>query len=78
MRRTLIIAAAAFVLGGLSNQAFAERQPRMRDALAHLNNALDSLQKASSDKGGHRVKAIDLTKQAIDQVKEGMKFDNKN
>ncbi len=78
MRRTLVIAAAAFCLGGFANQAFAERQPRMRDAIRHLESALSSLKKASADKGGHRVKAIALTKEAIDEVKKGIAFDNKH
>ena len=78
MRRTLIIAAAAFCLGGFANQAFAERQPRMRDALGHLQSALNSLQKASADKGGHRVKAIQSTKEAIEEVKKGIAFDNRH
>lgn len=34
--------------------------------------------KATADKGGHRVKAIQLTKDAIDEVKKGIAFDNKN
>jgi hypothetical protein len=78
MRRTLIIAAAAFCLGGFSTQAFAERQPRMREALVQLQSALGSLQKATADKGGHRVKAIQLTKDAIEEVKKGIAFDNKH
>jgi hypothetical protein len=78
MRRTLIIAAAAFCLGGFANQAFADRQPKMRDGLVHLEKALNSLQAATHDKGGHRVKAIQLTKDAIEEVKKGIAFDNKN
>lgn len=78
MRRTLIIAAATFCLGGFANQAFADRQPRMRDALGHLQSALNSLEKATADKGGHRVKAIQSTKDAIEEVKKGIAFDNKN
>ncbi|MDY7226872.1 hypothetical protein [Hyalangium rubrum] len=78
MRRTLLIAAAAFCLGGFATQAYADRQPRMKDALVHLQSALDSLEKAASDKGGHRVKAIQSTKDAIDEVKKGIAFDNKH
>ena len=48
----------------------------MREAITSLEQALGSLDKASPDKGGHRLKAIDLTKQAIAEVKEGIKFDN--
>ncbi len=78
MRRTLIVAAAAFCLGGFATQAFAEKQPRMHEALVSLQTALGSLEKATPDKGGHRVKAIELTKQAIEEVKAGVEFDNKH
>jgi hypothetical protein len=54
-----------------------EAQPRMRAALKHLRIAKDQLQRATTDKGGHRVKAIELTGAAIDQVQEGIKFDNR-
>ncbi len=54
-----------------------EAQPRTRAALKHLRIAKDQLQRATTDKGGHRVKAIELTGAAIDQVQEGIKFDNR-
>ncbi|MFL5350751.1 MAG: hypothetical protein ACJ8AT_38765 [Hyalangium sp.] len=76
MRRNLMIAVVAFCLGACATQAFAEKQPRMHDALASLKSALDSLEKASADKGGHRVKAIEHTRQAIEEVKAGIEFDN--
>jgi hypothetical protein len=78
MRRTLVVAAAAFCLGGFATQAFADKQPRMQDALASLKSAFGSLEKATADKGGHRVKAMELTKQAIEEVKAGIEFDNKH
>ena len=59
------------------NTAGADVQPKMHDALGHLQSALTSLQNASADKGGHRVKAINLTKSAIEQIEKGIKFDNK-
>jgi hypothetical protein len=59
------------------NTAGADVQPKMRDALGNLKSALASLQDATPDKGGHRVKAINLTKSAIEQVEKGIQFDNK-
>lgn len=76
MRRTVLAATVAFFIGGFANQALAERQPRMRDAVAHLEKALSSLKNAAPDKGGHRVKAIGLTEQALGEVREGIQFDN--
>ena len=59
-------------------RAGAEPQPHMKSALSSLEAALGQLQKASADKGGHRVKAIELTQGAIEQVKQGIAFDNKH
>ncbi|RKG99326.1 hypothetical protein D7V97_31840 [Corallococcus sp. CA053C] len=80
MRRSIVAATAtvAFFLGCATNHAYAERQPRMRDALVHLESALADLRAASSDKGGHRAKAISLTEQAIASVREGIQFDNRH
>jgi hypothetical protein len=47
-------------------------QPHMQNAKSALENAKDNLEKASTDKGGHRVKALDLVKEAIDEVKKGI------
>jgi hypothetical protein len=56
--------------------AYAEKQPHMEHALKDLQNAKKQLEEADHDKGGHRVKAIDLINQAISQVKEGIEYDN--
>ena len=73
----------SFALAGalaLSNvpSVLADVQPKMHDALASLQAAETALQNAAHDKGGHRVKALELTRAAITQVKAGIKFDNKN
>jgi hypothetical protein len=47
-------------------------QPHMQNALSALENAKDNLNRATSDKGGHRVKAIDYVKDAISEVKKGI------
>lgn len=53
-------------------------QPHMEAALQSLEQARASLEKASADKGGHRVKAIKLVDDAIAQVKSGIEFARKN
>ncbi|HTE49303.1 MAG TPA: hypothetical protein VK698_00410 [Kofleriaceae bacterium] len=55
-----------------------EAQPNMRTALGYLRQAKNSLQRAVPDKGGHRVKAVELTNAAIDEVQRGMRFDNRH
>ncbi len=62
---------------GMVSTAGAEPQPHMKSALNSLEGALGQLEKATADKGGHRVKAIDHVKQAIAEVKAGIAFDNK-
>lgn len=62
----------------LVRSAQAEPQPRMRGALELLESAKQVLEKATPDKGGHRVKAIELTKQAIEEVRAGVRYDNEH
>lgn len=78
MRRSIAIAATTFALGTLAGQAFADRQPHMRDALRHLEKGLGALESATADKGGHRVKAIALTRDAIAETRKGIEFDDKH
>jgi hypothetical protein len=54
----------------------AETQTHMSAALDHLQQAEKELEAASHDKGGHRVKAISLIKQAEAQVQQGIQYDN--
>jgi len=58
--------------------ASAEPQPRMHQALQELRAAASSLEAANHDKGGHRAKALELTRAAIGQVEAGIKYDNRH
>jgi hypothetical protein len=53
-------------------------QPHMQAALDALKLARRELDQADSDKGGHRVKAISLVNDAINQVEKGIQFDRKH
>jgi len=53
-------------------------QPQMRDAHAALKNAEKHLENATSDKGGHRVKALELVREAIKEVERGIAYDRRN
>jgi hypothetical protein len=46
----------------------------IRAALEQLRSAKKSLENAGRDFGGHRAKALELTKKAIDEVEEAIKF----
>jgi hypothetical protein len=75
---TLIFAGLLVLVLGFSTMRVvnAEPQPHMRAALASLQTAKNQLEKASHDKGGHRVRAIGLINQAIAEVEKGIAFDN--
>lgn len=49
-------------------------QPHMYGARNDLQQAVNALQTAQDDKGGHRIAAINLAQQAIDQVNLGIEF----
>lgn len=66
----------AFALSLASPPADSAPQPMMKKALSTLNTAKSQLQKATADKGGHRVKAIDLIDQAVREVQAGIDYDN--
>ncbi|HSO33197.1 MAG TPA: hypothetical protein VLT33_11775 [Labilithrix sp.] len=56
--------------------AHADAQPKMQAALTSLESARASLEVATTDKGGHRVKALQATKDAIEETKKGIAYDN--
>ncbi|MUL48683.1 hypothetical protein FZI85_19245 [Mycobacterium sp. CBMA293] len=62
----------AITFTGLGTGVAAADQWRMFDARDDLQNAKNALQAAEPDKGGHRVNAINLVQQAIDQVNWGI------
>ena len=47
-------------------------QPHMQRALDLLRDAKSNLEAATSDKGGHRVRAIGFVNDAMDEVKKGI------
>jgi len=75
LQLTLFAAVAALLLAA---PAFAEPQPHMKAALKSLEEAKVQLEKATADKGGHRVKAIALINSAIEETKKGIEFDDKH
>ena len=57
-------------------QRHPEPQPHMREALEALRSAEHHLNAATGDKGGHRVRAIQLVNQAEAEVQRGIQWDN--
>lgn len=61
----------------LATIAYAD-QPYMRAARTNLQQARAQLQAALSNKGGHRMKAIEHVNNAIGLVNQGIAFDRRN
>jgi hypothetical protein len=76
-RRDFFFAATATgavaLLTASSEEAMAY-QGNMERALAELQAALRSLHEATSDKGGHKAKAVGLIEQAMSEVQAGIDF----
>lgn len=70
MKGLVLAVAIVVAFAGISGAA----QNNMRDALAHLREARQSLDRAEDNKGGHKDKAIELVDKAIEQVQAGMEF----
>ena len=74
----LALSLGLVISGGVVTSASAEPQPRMAEALGHLQRAEAALQAASADKGGHRARAIEATRAAIAETRAGIEFDNRH
>ena len=77
MRARNIFAVMMF-LGSFAVATAVPDQPFMKAARGDLNTARSELQKATPDKGGHRVKAIGLVNSAISEVNAGIAFDRRH
>ena len=72
-----LLIVTAIASGFVAGRASAD-QPRMQAALEHLRLAKTELQRADRDKGGHRERALRLTRDAIDEVEKGLRFDRRH
>jgi hypothetical protein len=69
-----LFAVAAFGVAFAIGCATGHGQPHMAAALDELRAARGELQAAEADKGGHRVRAIELVDGAIEQVRRGIDY----
>ena len=83
-RRKLTLALLAFLLvlpaatssvaaKGLGREK--REHPRIARAIKDLQDAVDYMQKAPHDFGGHRAEAVEASKRAIEQLKLALEFD---
>ena len=54
-----------------------EHHPELRKAIRKLRTAKQDLEKASSEYGGHKAKAIEAIEQALVELKEALESDKK-
>jgi hypothetical protein len=75
-----LVAGGALAAGFLavSSGSAEAYQGNMERALASLQDAFDSLRHASSNKGGHREKAMHMIESAMQQVQAGIDFANQH
>ncbi|MEO6390211.1 MAG: hypothetical protein ABIP75_00085 [Pyrinomonadaceae bacterium] len=74
----LAFVVAAVSLSGAPVSAAPPDQPLMQEARAELQQAHAALNRALENKGGHRVKAMNLVQSAIREVTLGIQFDRRH
>lgn len=82
MSNKLRLAIGALAMAGVASLSFyagtasaAERHPAINAAIDALAKARFDLQHAAHDFGGHRVKAIEATDAALEQLKICLRYD---
>jgi hypothetical protein len=68
----LVLVGLGLGLGGSAIKTATAEPPPMEMALHRLHEAKDFLEHAAHDHGGHRTKALERTREAIQQVEEGL------
>ncbi len=69
--------ALAFTLGLATSAYTQEHHPEIRAAQRLLEQAMDHLQHADRDFGGHRVKAMDHIRAAQHELHEALEYDRR-
>jgi hypothetical protein len=70
--------AAVMLLGIVAIAGAVPDQPNMQAARGNLQTARSELQRATADKAGHRVNAINLVNSAIAEVNLGIDYDRRH
>jgi hypothetical protein len=78
MMKARTIFAAIVLLGTVAIAGAIPDQPNMQAARGNLMTAKNELQRATPDKGGHRVNAIGFVNSAIAEVNAGIAFDRRH
>jgi hypothetical protein len=80
-RSVITLGLVAALAGGLYAQGGrkggGEKHPVLQNSIRQLEGIKDRLQKAPTDFGGHREKAVDAIGHAIDELNQAIAFDKK-
>jgi uncharacterized protein HemX len=76
-KRIIIALVIGLIIGAGGGSWAAINQPHMMAALEALQKAKMELEVAEHNKGGHRVKALELVHKAIEQTKKGIEAGEK-
>ncbi|WP_082519973.1 hypothetical protein [Rhizobium sp. Root1220] len=79
LARRHLVAGMGFVLAAgsvtsLATSAAMAEQGNMDAAMRQLGNALESLRRATPNKGGHKERAVGLIEQAMAEVQAGIDY----
>ncbi len=77
LKRIAIALVIGLIIGIAVGSLAAIQQPHMIAALEALKTAKTELEMAEHNKGGHRVKALELVHKAIEQTKKGIEAGEK-
>ena len=76
--KSILCVAALLTAAAAAAYAYAPDQPRMQAARADLQAARAQLRNATTDKGGHRNRAIEHVDAALAEVNAGIRFDRRH
>ena len=78
-RSAMALGLVAALAGGVYAQGGrkAEKHPVLQNSIRQLGVIKDRLQKAPTDFGGHKEKAVDAINHAIDELNQAIAFDKK-
>lgn len=73
-RFVALMTLCALLFAGVGAGTALATQGHMENARSYLQSALNELNQATSNKGGHRVNAINATKDALHEVDLGIEY----
>jgi hypothetical protein len=75
-RASALALAFTIFFAGIGTGLALAAQSHMVNARTYLRDALNELEAAQENKGGHRANAINFVRQAIDEVNLGIQYAN--